>query len=246
MIPHLGGDEKERQLLALLATLNARDQDGFAAMTPGSQIVLLTDAPSHNVDHLQKVIDQAVSQNVCINFFLSITRWEGYWRIANETGGTVVSSIHQTSVREFNRTHSAGQCADHYGLKYVRQKRSLSSPNEITEKCKYFNTSLFTTKVIVTVDTTQDFMRVTKPDGNDVHMFSNPQGEKIFHESAPQSGQYSVCVEDGTLTITVEKTENMSTIVQYLNRVENSTEVFLRRAPPPACKCYYNRRKFKG
>ena len=236
MYAHLGGDEKERQLLALLATLNVKDSRNIPVMVPGSQIVLLTDSPSHNESLIENVTKQAIAQKVCINVFLSATTWPEYWRIANETGGTVVHSIDQTSISQFNHTHSVNQCADHYGLKYGRQKRSARSSDGIAEKCKYFNASLFTTEVLVTVNTNKDLVRVIKPDGNEILIFSNPRGEKIFHESTPNSGQYSFCVDNGTLTITVVKTENMNTIVKYLYRMENSTEAFLRYAPHPACK----------
>ena len=234
MRPHLGGDDPERQLRALQATLDARNSDGIAVMIPGSQIVLLTDAPTHDEERLGNVIERAVDQKVCINFFLSYSNWTGYWTIASKTGGTVVQSLDRTSIRTFNYSHSANQCAVHYKLQFDHQikKRSAPSPDNTAKKCKYFSTSLFTTKVSLTVNTTADLMRVTKPDGDE----TNAQGEKTFHDPTPQSGLYSVCVDNETLTITVEKTENMSAIVKYLTRRENSTVVFLRHTPPPARK----------
>ena len=234
MYAHLGGDDPERQLRALQATLDATDSNGYAVMIPGSQIVLLTDAPSHDEELIENVITQAKKQNVCINFFLSYSNWTGYWTIAIKTGGAVVYSEDPTSVDTFNYTHSASQCADYYKLQYDRQPRSAPSPDNTAEKCKYFSTSLFTSKVSATVNTTADLMRVTKPDGDEM-LVSNAQEEKTFHDSTPQSGIYRVCVDNGTLTITVEKTENMSAIVKYLT-TENSTVVFLRHTPPPACK----------
>lgn len=231
-----GGDGPERQLRALLATLDVKDSDGIPVMIPGSHIVLLTDALSHDVDLLQSVIDQAVTQKVCISFFLSQTAWVGYQNISDATGGTVVSSIDRTSFATFNAEHEATQCASHYGLDYHARKRRLvpDPPSDVT-MCKYFTTSLFTSTVIVTGQTTQDSMIVTKPNGAEVRVFSNIRGEKIFRDSAPQSGQWSVCVSTGTLMTTVETTESMSATVKYL-KMENSTEFFLEYTPPLACR----------
>ena len=236
MHAHEGGNTPERQLRALLATLNVKDSDGIPVMIPGSQIVLLTDAPTHDQERLQSVIDQAVMQKVCISFFLSGTTWEGYQRIADDTGGIVVSTIDPTSVSTFKYNYQAEQCAARYGLHYV-DKRSVPSSDVILQQCKYFNTSLFTSTVIVTGQTTQDSMIVTNPNGDEVHVFSNIRGEKIFRDSVPRSGQWSVCVTTGTVTITVEKTESMSATVKYLKKLVNSTDIFLKYAPHPACKC---------
>ena len=243
-----GGDGPERQLRALLATLNVKDSDGIPVMIPGSQIVLLTDAPSHDEELIVNVTNQAVMQKVCISFFLSQTAWVGYQNISDATGGTVVFSIDRTSFATFNADHEATQCASHYGLDYHARKRPLvpDPPSPVDHvpilhhndtMCKYFTTSRFVSTVIVTGQTAQDSMIVTKPDGAEVRVFSNIRREKIFRDSAPQSGQWSVCVSTGTVTITVEKTDSMSATVNYL-KIENSTEFFLEYTPPLACKFY--------
>ena len=233
-----GGDGPERQLRALLATLNVKDSDGNPVMIPGSQIVLLTDALSHDEELLQSVIDQAITQKVCISFFLSQTAWEGYQNISDATGGTVVFSIDRTSFGTFNADHEATQCAYHYGLDYrARKRRFVPDPPSDATRCKYFTTSRFVSTVIVTGQTAQDSMIVTKPDGAEVHVFSNIREEKIFRDSVPRSGQWSVCVMTGTLTITVKKTESMNALVKYFKKFESSTDIFLKYAPHPACKC---------
>ena len=241
---HDGGDTPERQLQALLATLMVQHDDGFgpySVMIPGSEIVLLTDAPSHDPELENNVITKANIQNVCINFYLSglsDTDSAQYDRIAAATGGKVVNSIDRSSFRMFDDEHNYGQCAWFYNLTTSDQKKRAVSTSsyDIEQRCHYFTTSLLTDTLAVQGYTIQASMIVTKPNGEEVNIITNFRGDKVYHDNAPLSGQWSVCVGVGTLTISVQITDSISAILQYLTSTSSSPEVSLQYSPPPACK----------
>ena len=239
MRAHNGGDGPERQLRALLKTLDAKDAEGLAVLIPGSEIVLLTDAPSHDPELEDDVITKANEKQVCISFYLSGTYalWEGYQNISDETGGTVVDSLDHTSFRTFQSTHEYGQCAHFYELPFFAKRQAPSSSYTTEQQCHNFTTSLFTTTIVVWGYSSEDSMIVTKPNGEKVSVITNFRGDKFFYNSAPPSGQWSVCVETGNLTISLEKTDSMSSILKYLTPIVNSSEFSLNVSPPPACKC---------
>ena len=236
-----GGDYPERQLNALLAVLDVKNSLDEAAMAvAGSEIVLLTDATSHAADLENDVVTKARLYKVCISFYLSEFErpWEVYQRISNATGGTVVNSIDRDAFRNFDRDHDYGQCAQFYDLPvFDRKKRQAPSSYDIEQRCHNFTTSLFTTTVVVMGHTSQDSMIVTKPNADEVRVITNYKGEKIYRDPDPLSGQWSVCVETGTLNITLENTDSMSTVLQYLRPIVDSTELSLKYTPPPACEC---------
>ena len=251
MVASGGGDCPERQLHTLQRTLTVRDSEGFAVMVPGSHIVMLTDAPSHDTELEAEVINRANEQKVCISFFLSMIGGciddEGqmmYGRISAATGGTVTESIDQDGFRNFSTTHGATQCADFYGIPLFdeRKKRQVPVPPshdtyDTEMRCHNFTTSLFTTNVKVTGHTSQPVVRVTKPSGESVSVPSlYGSSGAVFGESSPPSGEWSVCVDNGTLTIMLEKNDVMDNILKYLRPVVNSTQLLTTSNPPPACK----------
>ena len=208
-------------------------------MNPGSEIVLLTDAPSHDAGLETNVTTSATRKKVCIGFYLSTgyADWPAYRRISAETGGTVVASIDRTSFRTFKDDHDYGKCARFHELS-GRKKRQAPPSYDIEQQCHNFSISLFTTTVVVMDHTSQDSMIVTKPSADEVRVIANYKGEKIYRDPDPLSGQWSVCVETGTLTITLENTDSMSTVFQYLRPIVNSTELSFKYTPPPACECH--------
>ena len=245
-----GGDCPERQLDALLETLKVRDPDGYEAMVPGSEIVLLTDAPSHATELEKLVIKEAIASKVCISFFLSLTggciHEEGqmmYERIANATGGTVTGDISQVGFLDFDASHNYGQCANRYdlprfGKRKKRQTSSLSSSETYNteQACHNFSTSLFTTAVKVTGHTSQHSVIVTKPNGERITVPTIDRVGAVFRDPTPLSGEWSVCVYYGTLTITLENKNGMDNILKYLRPIASSSEFSIRHTPPPACK----------
>lgn len=99
LFPGAGRDYPERQLDTLLEALRMRNDEEQEVMIPGSHIVMLTDASSHDLLKEADVIAAANKRSVCISFFLSrdtpcLNHEEEmmYERIANKTGGTASNS----------------------------------------------------------------------------------------------------------------------------------------------------------
>ena len=245
VIPGAGGDRPERQFRALLAILNMEDSDGFELMTPGSEIVLLTDADSHEIELESNVTIEANKRNVCISLYCPYD-FVPYKRIVDSTGGTLENSIDDESFGRFYANHECGKCARFYGLppNCERKKRQAVPPTSATstsnydteQRCHYFNTSLFTTELMVQGFTIQDEMLVTTPNGKVIHVVANYRGEKVYLETVPVCGQWSACVKIGTLTITVHVKESISTILQYFKPPRDFDEPIFTSTPPPACK----------
>ena len=227
-----GGDGPERQLDALLATLAVKDSDGLKAMAPGSEIVLLTDAPSHALELEPEVIREARKQNVCISFYL-VRPNDVYQRIADATGGTVTTSISRDAFRDFASSHDYSQCAHFYDIEDRKKRQTSSSSAE--QQCHHFSTSLFTTAVKVTGHTSQHSVIVTNPNGERITVPSIYWVDAVFHDN-PLSGEWSVCVSTGTLTITLENKDGMDNILQYLRPIASSHTYAIKYTPPPACE----------
>ena len=236
-----GGDIPERQLRALKAILLLNDPDGMPVMTPGSEIILLTDANSHDAELVDMVIALARERKVCISFYLSDTIWDPYPRIAEETGGVIAHSIVYSydPIRNFDDVHDHGQCARFYVLDDVpvplKKKRAAVTPSfDTAQRCHRFTVSFFATSLTVQGFTSQPVMIVTRPDSEVVQVRANIMGNKVYRETKPTPGEYSVCVETGTLTVSLDITDSMSSIFQFLTQTEDTFS--LKNSPPPACK----------
>ena len=239
-----GGDCPERQLEALISALGLTDTEGFPIMVPGSHIVLLTDASSHDLGREKFVIQLAKDQKVCINFFISMSGGcldeSGrlmYHRIATVTGGTVVESISQDGFRNFSATHEEIQCADFHNISRFTKRRKrqiLPTPGPV---CHTFISSQFTEKLKIVAQTSQGFITVIKPN-REIIRISTLYGSSgpVYSDVSPLAGEYRVCVSTGTLNITLERKDMMDSIIKYLRPVENTTQLLTTSSPPPACK----------
>ena len=239
-----GLDCPERQLEALLSALGLTDTKGYPIMVPGSHIVLLTDAPSHDVDLESVVINLANDQKVCIHFFISMSygciEESGrlmYRRISTATGGIVTESISQDGFRYFNATIEDTQCSDFYSIPRLterRKRQTLPTPGSV---CHTFLSSQFTAKLKIIANTSQRFITVIKPNGESgrVSALYGSSGP-VYSDVSPLVGEYRVCVSKGTLSITVERNDMMDSIIKYLRPVQNTTQFLTTSSPPPACK----------
>ena len=219
-------------------------------MIPGSEIVLLTDAISHDSLLEDEIITKAQEMQVCISFYLSpydpsepySFPWEPYTRISEETGGVIVESIDRHAFSAFDDEHDYGQCARFYDLPtdppiIGRRKKRAAVMNtyDNAQRCHHFNTSLFTTALKVQGFTSQTAMIVTTPNSEEVRVIDNFRSEKLYRDTDPLAGQWSVCVETGTLTISLDITDNIPSIFKFIKPVGNSFS-FHTSLSPPACK----------
>ena len=240
-----GLDCPERQLQALISALGLTYTVGLTAMVPGSHIVLLTDAPSHDLYLESKVIELANDQKVCISSFISMSGGcidvSGrlmYHRIATATGGTVTESIAQDSFRDFNTVHGATQCSDFYSIPRLGQRRKRETLSAPTSVCHTYAASRFTSELKVRASTSQRFIEVTNPSGKRrrVSALYGSAGP-VYIDVSPIPGEYRVCVSNGILNITVERSDMMDTIFKYLKPEENSSDFLTTSTPPQACEC---------
>ena len=213
-------------------------------MVPGSHIVLLTDAPSHDLYLESKVITLANDKKVCINSFISMSGGcideSGrlmYHQIATATGGTVTESISQDGFRDFNAVHGATQCSDFYSIPRSGQRgkrETLSAPKSV---CHTVAASRFTSDLKVRASTSQRFVEVIKPSGESRRISAlYGSAGPVYIDVSPIPGEYRVCVSTGTLNITVERSDMMDTIVKYLKPEENSSDFLTTSTPPQACE----------
>ena len=248
-----GGDCPEYALDAILQTLSAKSREDTHLMIPGSQIIVLTDAPSKNasLEKQEKVIKISNSLEVCVHFFLALETYncfdvipgsiEMYEHIANETGGTVVSNAWEFN--NFVMSHKAsGSCRDFY-RDSGRHKRSAV----VDVRCQSFRVSRFSNLLRLSVRpsaTGLQTVTVRKPSGStaspQVIQYSNNRFA-VFSELYPEAGEWSVCVNRGTVQVSSNMETSLDVVVLYpKNESHSSGATPTTSSPPPACKFVAN------
>ena len=230
----------------ILQTLEATDTDGFDLMTPGSQIIVLTDAPSKNTAIERRVIDLAKEQSVCVHFFLAFetdncfsrVSVEMYRRIARETGGTVVSNAWQFS--NFVASHrDSGSCAEFYPELERRKRVAI-----VDSHCQSFRVSRFTNLLKLSIRPSATGLRtvtVRKPSGRTasprvIEPYSSNRFA-VFSDLYPKSGLWSVCVDSGAVQVSSKTETTLDVVVLYpKNESHSSSTTPTTSSSPPACK----------
>ena len=235
---HGGGDLPERQFRALQTVLTLKDSSGIDVLVPGSEIVLLTDATSH--DALEStIIKLAREKKVCITIYLSETSWAPYNNIVTQTGGVLVNNIDRTSFSTFIRDHNFGQCGIFYSIPTKPLGNSMRvamvAAFDTAQRCHTFTTTPLSGTLTVTAHTSQSEFDITKPDSKVVNVITNYKGEKVYRDTNPLAGSWTACVKAGTLTLLVDIEEKISSTIQYVTG--SGSSLSLRESPPPqACE----------
>ena len=243
LTPYNGGDVPERQFRTLLTILSLNDSSGLKVMIPGSEIVLLTDATSHDPELESNITAKAREMKVCISFYVSHREpWPPYNRIANQTGGAITNSINHESFHNFDHEHDYGQCGRFYKLNppsiSSRKKRAtITTSFDIEQRCHYFTTSSLTTSLTVQGFTSQAAMIVRKPNSEKVRVITDIEGDKVYHDQAPVAGQWSVCVETGTISVLLDITDRIGSNLRFMKPTRDS---FSLHTSPPSTACKYN------
>ena len=242
---HGGGDCAEYALDGILQTLQARDED-IELMVPGSQMIVLTDAPSKNAAIKEQVVNQAKFHSVCIHFFLALQSRncfhhesgsiERYRDIALETGGSVVENSWEFT--NFVASYRDSQCTRFPGP--LRRKRSASADL----RCQTFRVSRFANLLKLSVQPSETGLRtvtVRKPSGSTAtpRVIDSDDSNRfaVFTESHPESGEWSVCVERGTVEVYISLKTALDVVVLYpKNESHLSSAVSATSNTPPACK----------
>lgn len=193
-------------------------------MLSGSQMIVLTDAPSKQPELESIVADEAKENKVCIHFFTTndYALSDGiYERIKNETGGILHTGWSTTS---FAAAYATRRCPH---LKAKRQV-SLSPP---PSSCTSFTVSRLATFLQVTIEAqTGSLVIFTLPNGSVSTLTAGSGSLALFSEYHPVSGEWQACASTGNIDITHSMTYILDATIVYLNKDSISV------VAPPACK----------
>ena len=243
-----GGDAPEYALDGMLQGLTFQeeftDPDGnvfkFDIMSPGSQMIVITDATSKRPEIKDMVIQNAIDREVCIHFFLSRNPVSDgvYPDVATRTSGTLIPNFADWQLAQFVAEYSNNPCAYSTG---VRGKRQAVPPTPTPSRCQSFEVSALAINLkLSTLVTDHSFMPVTltieRPNGTVTLRNVNPIEGTVFDvytEGLPPPGVWTICTSAGiidTLSVTVQNSLDLT--VRYKS---DSTEE-ISDLPPPACK----------
>ena len=236
---HEGGDDPEYGMGAIDLTLKAKYSYGNDAMIAGSQIIVLTDAPAKDNDpaFVDSIIADAKGRKVCIHLFLSGCgdNCASYQRVQSETGGTIVQSSTNfnqilNEFTEFSTSYKNSPGCETFHREDRRKKRS---PPSI---CHSFRVSVFTEVLKFLITTAQPHATVRKPNGETTRI--DITGDfSSYKEVNPQSGEWSVCVDTGTLELTFNNFINFDLVVTYVKEGGTSeTGIITTTQTPLACE----------
>ena len=245
-----GGDCPEYGMNGMQETFRAKHPlYGIDAMTEGSQMILITDAFAKDASLAGAVIAEAHRRKVCIHLLLSTSGCGGdfssYVKVATETGGTVVrgnSAELDTLIGvfgEFSTSYEDSPCDEFYR---DRRRRKKNVPIPIFSRlmserpCEVFRVSTFTDILKFLITTRQSQATVRKPNGETVNI-NIVGGYGAYREVGPQPGEWSVCVESGTLTVVFNNRVLLDFVVTFVKEDESSPgHLTATSVPPPACK----------
>lgn len=211
---------------------------GGIALHNFSQIIVITDEGAKDSELTNEVMQLALKRKVCIHLLLSThlycdVDYGSYMNISRGTGGTMVEAspeqieeligvFGQFRSQTFNPDTN---CANYY---HNRTKRSVS------ERCQSFRVSMFTNtlKFLITTQQSQSQATATSPGGEvtEVSIISGYGTQTIVH---PEVGQWLVCVECGTLTISFNNQVLLDYVVSFIKEDEQSSTRVTN--VPPGC-----------
>ena len=255
--PNSGGDCREYSYEAINLALNQEliPDTGIRALQPGSQVIVLTDAPPKGSASARdrarhQIITAATQMKVCMHFFLPSDTFnclvdypdgvEEYKNISAETGGVVIESGFVFS--EFASTYRDRPC-QHVSRDLTARRRKRDVTGE--QSCHVFHVSILSHILKLTAKTRQRKVTVTRPGGTMVELdVVDSRGGKdklaLLSEVDPQTGEWKACVEEGSLEISTETRISMDFAALYYVQGNDSSALYLSPSPPPGCKSYNN------
>ena len=202
-------------------------KDGrYSLMVDGSQMMVLTDAPSKQPELESGVIKIATEQGICIHLFVnhaySALEDGIFERIANATHGNIFSDLRHWEIANFVAAYRKNRCKF---LEDLRYKRSLPS------SCKVFTVSRLAVVLRLSIDSpTGSLLTITRPDGTQFSITTGDNDLALFNEINPSYGSWNVCSSDSFIEVNDFSTFQIDTTVLYYGSRNISSIV------PPACK----------
>ena len=223
-----GGDRPEYALRAMLEGLRAND-GGFDFVSPGSQMVVITDAPSKQPELKDEVVEEANIRGVCIHFFLSEsgTTTDGiYEDISDGTSGTLIEQFSNWELAEFAQSYRDKPCH------HIQRRRKKRQAPAVPSRCQYFNVTEFSILLKFTINApTGRVVTVTRPNRTKSRIIVGHGNLSLFTERNPVPGNWKACINTGILQLYTTNTLLLDTTVVYIDERNGSASV-----PLPACK----------
>ena len=231
--PSPGGDRPEYALYAMKKALIAKNHDGSTLMIRGSQMVVLTDAPSKQPELKDDVIEYAsdkhVGEGVCIHFFVNHPEYSLkdriYQEIAEETHGTLISSFTQWDIARF-----VAKFEENGGCNFLNKSRTKRST--YLSSCKTIMVSRLAVNLRLSISApTRSGLTISQPNGIRHELVVHQNNLTFFNQTNPENGSWSICsTSDHSINVTDVFTYLIDTNVFYWNS-QMITSVL-----PPACK----------
>ena len=212
----------------MIEALRAADDEGFPLMINGSQMLVLTDAPSKQPELKDNVTCHALQEGICIHFFVNHPDYslrDGiYQEIASKTHGTVISSFTQRDIANFFAKFEENEGC--YFPAESRKPRSVA-----LSSCKNTTVSRLAANLRLSIRApTGNGLMIIQPNGTIHELIVSHNDLAFFNHTNPGHGSWSVCSTGGySIEVTFVITYRIDTTVFCWN--SNITSV-----TPPACK----------
>ena len=231
-----GGGGPEHSLDGILAALRVT-KDGTKLMTPGSQLIVLTDEPAENTHLSTTIIEEAKEQKVCIHFFIrdGALQEESFRLIAEQTTGTTIQEFTALSLSDFVTNYRKSPCviAPNNPLKRsIKFSGVVKRQSGLDKQCKVVYVSSFTYLLTLSIQADSgSTVSITRPNGT-VTQLVITHNLGTLTEADPGEGQWRVCVDMGDLVIIPDQKIVFDTSIVFVNEgSENPSSI-----PPPLCK----------
>ena len=210
----------------VLAATLTEDGYSFNLMVRGSQMVVLTDAPSKQPEFKDDVIGYASGEGICIHFFVNHPEYsleDGIYReIAESTHGTLISSFSQWDLANFVAKYEENEGCEFLATRRKKRSAPLS--------CKTVTVSRLAANLRLSINArTGSGLTITQPNG----VVREPVARNnfvLFNQSNPEHGSWKICSTTGhSFEVTDVVTYRIDTTVFYWNSIITSVT-------PPACK----------
>ena len=243
-----GGDLPEYATDGMLAGLRVTAENDKSEkiniMTRGSQMIVLTDAPTKNEQLEAEIIGEANQRGVCIHFLIardtSLVSSSVYQRIAEGTSGTI-GEFSDFTFSDFVASFRQNPCD-----KLVpgqKRKRSISKRSIMRSKrqatpggmCKNFYISSFAYLLKLSIEVNnRAFVNITQPNGTVYQSVASSRGLAVFSQAMPTGGQWKACVNYniGRLEVALSQDIAFDTSVLFINEGSEMPST----TPPPLCK----------
>ena len=226
-----GGDKPEYALYAMIKVLEAMAVDegghGYPLMTAGSQMVVITDAPSKQTELTEDVIRLANVAGVYIHLFLSeSTVSDEYVQIDSQTSGNLISPFRNWDLARFVETYEANPY-----IHSERRRKRLAPPH--SANCTTFQVSKLAVQLKLSMNAnTGSIVNITQPNGGLSTVKVESGNFAVFSEPLPKSGDWLVCVNSGRLELSTTEVTSLDICFFYLK--EGSSDV--SSTLPQACE----------